>query len=296
MNWHVITATAGEGGTITPSGRVSVSRGASQTFIIQPAAGCSIQNVIVDGRSVGAVNSYTFDNVWANHTIEASFAQDRTGSQVKWLNTRDHIAHLHGFPDETFRPDSYMTRGEAAQMFYNLLEVRISAASAGYSDIPAGMWYETAVNVLHELGVMVGDGQGRFGPDRPITRAEFTAAAMKFSTQAVSSPTRFADVNEEDWFFNPVMDAAGQGWITGYSDGTFRPGAPIARAEAAAIVNRMLNRTADTNTVDLYPDKLRQFSDVTEGCWAYYDIMEAANTHDYDLDQRNAEIWKGFAP
>ncbi len=76
INTYTITATAGTGGSINPSGNVVVNCGADQTFTITPDAGYRIEDVVVDGQSVGAVNSYTFTNVTSNHTIQASFIQD----------------------------------------------------------------------------------------------------------------------------------------------------------------------------------------------------------------------------
>ena len=77
---YTITAEAGEGGSISPSGRVSVTRGSDKTFTISADDGYGIADVLVDGKSVGAVSSYTFENVRANHTIEVVF--ERTGSAV----------------------------------------------------------------------------------------------------------------------------------------------------------------------------------------------------------------------
>jgi len=68
-----VTASAGTGGTITPAGGVTVPYGGSQTFSIAPAAGYKIAQVLVDGVSVGAVSSYTFSSVTADHTISAVF-------------------------------------------------------------------------------------------------------------------------------------------------------------------------------------------------------------------------------
>ncbi len=75
---NIITATAGSGGTISPSGSVQVSAGANRTFNIAPNSGFVISDVLVDGVSVGAVSTFTFLNVVANHTIEARFAASRT--------------------------------------------------------------------------------------------------------------------------------------------------------------------------------------------------------------------------
>ena len=81
---YTITATAGEGGSITPAGEVSVKEGASQTFAIAAQEGYAIADVLVDGQSVGAVDSYTFENVTANHTIAALFT--KTASDVQFDN------------------------------------------------------------------------------------------------------------------------------------------------------------------------------------------------------------------
>jgi uncharacterized repeat protein (TIGR02543 family) len=71
--YNIITASAGIGGSISPSGSVAVGSGASQAFTISSASGYTIADVKLDGVSVGAVTSYTFSNVTANHTISATF-------------------------------------------------------------------------------------------------------------------------------------------------------------------------------------------------------------------------------
>ena len=78
---YTITATAGEGGSITPNGDVSVKEGASQTFAITASNGYEIADVLVDGSSVGAVESYTFSDVKANHTISASFSKTTSAAE-----------------------------------------------------------------------------------------------------------------------------------------------------------------------------------------------------------------------
>ena len=72
--YHTITASAGSNGTISPSGSFAVVHGSNQAFTITPDSGYLVQNVLVDGSSVGAVTSYTFTNVTGNHTITASMA------------------------------------------------------------------------------------------------------------------------------------------------------------------------------------------------------------------------------
>ncbi|MFC1725510.1 FISUMP domain-containing protein [candidate division KSB1 bacterium] len=82
INTYTITITAGTGGTISPSGTVSVNSGSSQTFTITPNSGYRILSVTVDGASQGAVSSYTFSNVTTSHTISATFAQAGTVTDI----------------------------------------------------------------------------------------------------------------------------------------------------------------------------------------------------------------------
>ena len=75
-NTYTLTATAGLNGGISPAGTTTVGYGDSQTFIITPAAGYHVAEVLVDGASIGAITSYTFNGVNASHTISATFVQD----------------------------------------------------------------------------------------------------------------------------------------------------------------------------------------------------------------------------
>ena len=105
---YTITAAAGEGGSITPAGEVSVKEGASQTFTITASEGYAIADVLVDGQSVGAVDSYTFENVTANHTIAAVFT--RTASDVQFDNDFESENFPgHGWTVKGTRTDSPYT-------------------------------------------------------------------------------------------------------------------------------------------------------------------------------------------
>lgn len=85
---HTIRASAGANGTISPAGWTSVGEGGEQTFTITPDAGYAVAKVLVDGRSVGAVTSYTFRNVTQDHTIEAVFMKTNGNPQTGVTVTR----------------------------------------------------------------------------------------------------------------------------------------------------------------------------------------------------------------
>ena len=284
---YTIEASAGHGGGISPDGRVRVSRGSDKTFRITPDAGYEIADVLVDGESVGAVSCYTFETVRKAHTIEALFAPEKqladpddTGVSG-WPNTEDHLAYLNGYGGGLFGPDDHMTRAQAAQMFYNLLLDQEVSAAVRFTDVPADAWYARAVETLASLGMVEGVGGGKFAPERTITRAEFTVMAMRFARLPEGGENPFSDVTSSDWFYDQVVGAVQYGWITGYTDGTFRPEATITRAEVTAITNRLLDWAADEDYVDDHAGELRQFPDVSTSYWAYHDIVEATNAHSY---------------
>ena len=297
---YTIEATAGSNGSISPSGKTAVVSGEDATFVITPDSGYRVADVLVDGKSVGAVRSYTFENVKANHTISVTFEEgeqvidpDETGVS-DWLNTADHIVYLNGYVDGTFRPDDNMTRAEVAQMFYNLLNDKDVAITVSFSDVASDAWYAEAVNTLASLGMITGVGDNKYEPDRSITRAEFTAIAMRFADLATGGENVFSDVAEDAWYHDYVVGSIQYGWITGYPDGTFRPENTITRAEVTTIVNRMLGRSADRTFIAEHADELRSFSDVTTSHWSYYAVMEATNAHDFTKDN-GVETWNGLS-
>ena len=123
-NYVAVTAAAGEGGTITPAGEVSVKEGASQTFAIAAQEGYAIAEVLVDGQSVGAVDSYTFENVTANHTIAAVFA--KTASDVQFDND---------FESETFPGHGWtVQKTNGTGKYYNWYQGRNTNVSTGPED------------------------------------------------------------------------------------------------------------------------------------------------------------------
>ena len=293
---YVIKASAGANGTISPNGSVTVSRGKDQTFTISAINGYRISDVLVDGKSVGAVSTYTFEKVTASHTIEAKFvkqnsivADPETTGVAGWLQTKEHIAYLGGYGNGNFGPNDNMTRAQVARMFYNLLLNKNVDITVKFTDVADDAWYADAVNTLASLGVIKGIGNNQFAPNRTITRAEFTVIAMRFANVSAMVTNPFTDISENDWFYSAVTSATSYGWITGYSNGTFRPNATITRAEVATIVNRMLNRTADRNFVD--GNAVTHFDDVPNTYWAYYNIAEATTAHTHSIDNDGVESW-----
>ena len=218
----------------------------------------------------------------------------------KWLNIDDHYAYIIGYEDGTVRPQGNITRAEVATIFFRLLtdEVRAEYWStvSGYTDVKAGDWYNNAISTLSDLGIITGYEDGTFRPNASISRAEFVTIATRFFDYAAEYEGAFSDVSYSSWYADFVQAAVDMGLVNGYENGTFRPNASITRAEAVAIVNRVLLRRPDAD--HLLPwSVMNTFSDnVLESAWYYEDIQEATNSHDYEWLKSGVEDWTEKLP
>ena len=209
------------------------------------------------------------------------------------LNGDDHYAYIVGYPDSTVRPQNGITRAEVATIFFRLLtdETRNanSTKSNSYSDVAAGAWYNHAISTLSAMGIVKGDSQGKFNPNAPITRAEFAAIAARFDDKANTTAVDFSDIASH-WAKDEISAAANNGWINGYTDGTFRPNNKITRAEAMTLVNRVLRRLPET-AEDLHNDMIKWSDNSDTSAWYYLAVQEATNSHYYDLKENKHEKW-----
>ena len=208
------------------------------------------------------------------------------------LNRTDHFAFLVGYNGGTFGPERNMTRAEVTTMFARLLTEQIEADktySNTFTDVPKGYWAANYIGYMQQFGIITGYSDGNFRPDAPVTRAEFAAIASRFEKLTEGSKS-FTDVPDTYWAARYINFAATRGWVTGYSDGTFKPENTITRAEVAAVTCRLLERSADQSYIRSHLSELRTFNDMAENHWAYWYAMEAANSHDY-TKTGGGEIW-----
>ena len=297
---RVIDATADEHGKIDPLGTITVPKGESKTFTITPDSGYYIKDVLVDGKSVGAVSTYTFKEVVANHTIHATFAENYTpghstqpeqpkveipDDDALGLNTDDHLAYIVGYGNGEVRPQNNITRAEVATIFFRLLtdDVRDEnlTKTDRYSDVAATSWYNTAVSTLSFMGIITGYPDGTFRPNAAITRAEFAAIAARFDSNGDKTAAKFSDIANH-WAKDEISIAYNNGWITGYPNGTFGPQRDITRAEAMTLVNRVLDRQPETED-DLLPNMTVWTDNANPKAWYYLAVQEATNSHYYEF-------------
>ena len=208
------------------------------------------------------------------------------GIPILWLNMEDHYSYIVGYPDGTVQPNGKITRAEVATIFFRLLSDDTREAfwssTNDYSDVSADKWYNNAVSTLSRLGVISGYPDGTFRPDASITRAEFAKIAVSFCKYGSTTYSGcFSDVKASDWFSTCVETAKTSNLIAGYPDGTFRPNNAITRAEACTIVNRTLGRKPAKNHLNI--SGRINWPDCADTDWFYADMMEATNSHDYQM-------------
>ncbi|MBQ7523905.1 MAG: S-layer homology domain-containing protein [Oscillospiraceae bacterium] len=274
--------------------------GATVTFTVTPEDGYQLKNIVVtdaNGKEIsvsksGSSRTITMPN--SAVTVKATFSKVRLSAEetgvADWLICDVHGAYISGYTDGTVKPQGNITRAEVAMIFYRLLKNKDVTITASFADVPNGAWYAEAVNALANIGVIKGVDGDTFEPARSITRAEFATIATRLANTA-EGKAEFTDVPETYWAYGNIATAAAYGWVDGYADGTFVPTGNITRAEVAAIVNRMIGRTADEAHVHANPDKIEQFTDLQDASkWYYFDVVEASNAHDFTKED-GAETW-----
>lgn len=236
-----------------------------------------------------------------NQTAQGKTDEDGKLTVPEVAETERHSVYIYGYTDGTFGPSRDMSRAEASAIFARLLAEKngatiTTAAKTNFKDIPANAWYSGYVKYLTGYGIAVGYSNKTYRPNDPITRAEFTAMAVRFfdaygdgNAELMEQYQGFEDVSDGYWAAQYIKDAAIHGWIVGYGDGTFKGDDTINRAEVVTIVNRLLGREADADYIADNLRKLNTFSDMSKRHWAYYAVMEAANAHTATLGE--SEIW-----
>ncbi|MFQ9512742.1 MAG: S-layer homology domain-containing protein [Clostridia bacterium] len=222
---------------------------------------------------------------------------DTNGQVIMPLS--EHKAYIVGYPDGTFLPDGNMTRAEAAAIFARNIADRkgenISNGKSSFTDVNTKLWYNNLIAYLEKYNIISGYTDGTFRPEEQITRAEFVTMCMRFYDMfddiTVSDKNIFNDVPKSHWAAGYIYNAIAMKWIEGYADGTFKPDSNITRAEVVAIVNRVLDHTADTEYVNKNISAVNKFMDLKDkSYWAFYEILEAANTH-IAVQSANGETW-----
>ena len=247
---YTIEAKAGRGGKITPDGETEVRDGGRQTFQIIPDEGYTISLVLVDGKNVGAVSSYTFEKVSDNHTIEAMFAQ--TDSKLTFVDVPAGsyyydavywaVEHdiTNGTGGDKFSPDAVITRAQMVTFLWRVYGAPKVTCDNPFTDVDADAYYYDAVLWAVSNGVTKGTSATTFSPDLAVTRSQAVTFQWRASGAMMASGDSFSDVPEDVWYTDAVTWAAVNGITKGTSATTFSPDMVVSRAQVVTFLYREL--------------------------------------------------------
>ena len=252
-SYYTIKATAGAGGSISPSGNVSVREGRDRTFTITPDKGYAVANVKIDGKSIGAVKSYTFENVKKSHTIEVIFMKANgnpqtgvfvdvaTGSYyedaVDWA-VENGITK--GTDDTHFSPDGICTRAQAVTFLWRTAgSPKPEIRTMPFTDVPVGSYYYDAVLWAVGNGITKGTSDTTFSPNMTCTRAQIVAFLWRSEkSPAAGTANPFADVKSTAYYADAVLWAVKENITKGTTSTTFSPNADCTRAQIVTFLWR----------------------------------------------------------
>lgn len=268
---------------------------------VYDANGKKISNTYVN--NAGVFTAYLNRALIAGETIKIEARdKDKNITKIEYKVTKNAveevkaIAYIKGYPDGTFKPQANVTRAEAAQMFATLLNggANFGTSQATKFSDASDDWYSKAINYVVGKGLISGYPNGTFKPNESITRAEFAQMISGYVKNEKASTSDFKDVKDH-WAKDAIDKLYGNKNVNGYPDGSFKPNAKITRAEAVTILNSVFNRNTNKSSLNnVNTSSLNKFSDVNEGFWAYYNILDAANTHNRERLNSTSEVdmWK----
>ena len=252
-SYYTIKATAGTGGSISPSGSVSVREGRDQTFTITPDKSYAVSNVKIDGKSIGAVKSYTFENVRRTHTIEVIFMKANgnlqtgvfvdvaTGSYyedaVDWA-VENGITQ--GTDDTHFAPDGICTRAQAVAFLWRAAgSPKPETRTMPFADVPAGSYYYDAVLWAVENGIAKGTSDTTFSPNMTCSRAQIVTFLWRSEkSPAAGTANPFADVKSTAYYADAVLWAVKEDITKGTTSTAFSPNTDCTRAQIVTFLWR----------------------------------------------------------
>ena len=252
-SYYTIKATAGAGGSISPSGSVSVREGRDQTFTITPDKSYAVSNVKIDGKSIGAVKSYTFENVRRTHTIEVIFMKANGNPQTgvfvdvatgSYYEDAVDWAVGNGITQGTdathFSPDGICTRAQAVTFLWRAAgSPKPETRTMPFTDIPAGSYYYDAVLWAVENDITKGTSDTTFSPNMTCTRAQIVAFLWRSEkSPAAGTVNPFADVKSAAYYADAVLWAAKENITRGTTNTTFSPDADCTRSQIVTFLWR----------------------------------------------------------
>lgn len=204
---------------------------------------------------------------------EYRLTKNYSPTKVKHTKKTSQKSFIAGYPNGLFKPDSSVTRAEAAQMLWVLENATASNLKADFKDAKDS-WYNQALNYTISKGMLLAK-DGNIRPDVPMTRGEFVRMLYPLLADKSGGP-RFNDIAGHE-FEAAILRASSNGIIKGYPDGSFKPDGKVTRAETVTMFNKLSNRYLTLDDLKKNASKIKEFSDVQKSHWAYLQIMSSVN-------------------
>ncbi len=227
---HYITAEAGEGGSISPEGKTVVYYGDSMTYTITPDDGYAVDKLMVNGKRVPAAESYTFEEITGSAEITVTFREEITERpadteptampEPRWDNPFADVSetspyydavryvfengYMNGVSDSAFAPDTTLTRAMLVTILWRMAGSPAINCMMDFSDVPQDTWYTEAVRWAAGSELVLGYGDGTFGPEDKITVEQLAVILYRYIRKTGGGFT-----NESEWMYDlPQADAA----------------------------------------------------------------------------------------
>ena len=251
--------TVGKNGTVEP--KLTLSHlGKSVTFTFKPDKGYRVKDVKVDGKSVGAVTTYTVDKLTVSTRIEVTFTNGKLPftdvRESDWFYDDVVFAYENGLfsgtSDTTFSPNTSMTRAMLVTVLYRLEGQPAVNGRSGFSDVQYNGYYEDAVTWAADNGIVNGTSTSTFSPNVNVTREQMAAILYryaqykKYNTAASSSLNGFTDQASVSGYATASLEWAVAEKLVNGSAGKLMPTGNATRAQVAAILHRFVENVATT--------------------------------------------------
>ena len=248
-----ITATATDGGTITPAGISMVKYSKNLIYTITPDDGYAIADVIVDSESIGAVSVYKFDNVRKDHKITAIFAE------FPWQKPYSDVSEYDWFyedvefvsennlmigtaENEIFAPDMTATRAMIVTILWRLEGEAVVNYLMQFNDMRQNEWYSEAARWASANDIVLGYDDGLFHPEKAITCEQLAAILHRYAAyKGMDTGVILPIIPQYDyslWAENDVIWADMNGLLDGIGNDMSNMTAEASRAEVTAMLQR----------------------------------------------------------
>ncbi|WP_246096650.1 S-layer homology domain-containing protein [Paenibacillus sinopodophylli] len=256
--WNIANVASGQGGSYKVTLEWPLMKAADTTYDVRG-------ELLANGATVKS-------------SVQINVFSDRFGELT-------HYRYILGYPDKEFKPEGSLTRAELAAIVARLTENENIDSTLPYNDIREGHWAMNYIKIAVKHQYFSGYEDGTFRPDAAVTRGELASVMARFLKLEVSEPTSayFKDTAGH-WAANAIEALYNGKFLTGYTDGSFKPKNAIKRVEAVTMINQMLYRGPLLGVAPTFPD-------MPQSHWGFGNVQEATISHKAERNSDGSEQW-----